>query len=129
LGIAGYSLGAAVLPLGYETRPFQYGHMLLHGGKGHVVAGRQLGDGRLCGHDPRQDVAPRRIGEGPEQLIQGVARRQSIYNHLVVYNSMGIQPLCRIKVTSGGCFTAHNVSGRGRRLRRRLPQKRNFTPN
>ena len=86
-GVAGHALSAAVLALGHEARPFQYGHVLLHRGKRHVVASGQLGDGRFRDHHPRQDVAPRRIGESPEQLIQRLARRWSIYNHLVVYHS------------------------------------------
>jgi hypothetical protein len=87
VGVAGHELGAAVLPLGHQARPFQYGHVLLYCGKGHVVASGQLGDGRFRGHHPCQDVPPRRIGERPEQLIQGLARCWSIYNHLVVDDS------------------------------------------
>jgi hypothetical protein len=88
VGVADHALGAAVLPLGDQARPFQYGDVLLHCGKGHVVASSQLGDGRFRDHHPRQDVTSRRIGEGPEQLIQRLARRRSsMYNHLVVYHS------------------------------------------
>jgi len=38
-------------------------------------------------HDPRQDIAPRGIGERPEQLVQNVRGRVFRYNHLVVYSS------------------------------------------
>ena len=82
--VAGDALSAAVLPLGHQAGSFQNGHVLLHGGKGHVVASGQLGDGRLCGHDPRQDVAPCRVGEGAEQVVESLARRYSMCNHLVV---------------------------------------------
>jgi hypothetical protein len=74
VGVAGHALGAAVLALGHQARPLQDGHVLLHGGKGHVVSRGQLGDGRFGGHHPCQDVAPRGIGESPEQLIQRLAR-------------------------------------------------------
>jgi hypothetical protein len=87
LGVSGHALGAAVLPLDHQARSFQYRHVLLHCGKGHVVASGQFGDGRFRGHHPCQDVTPRSIGEGPEQLIQSLARRWSIYNHLVVDHS------------------------------------------
>ena len=85
--VAGHALGAPVLALDHQARPFQHGHVLLHGGKRHVVAGGQLGDGRFRRHHSRQDVTARRIGEGPEQVIEGLARGWSIYNHRVVYVS------------------------------------------
>jgi hypothetical protein len=96
-GVAGHALDAAILPLGHQSGPFQYGHVLLDGGKGHVVAGGQLGDRRLRGHHPRQDVTPRRIGKSPEQLIQSLARCQSIYNHLVVDSSTSLAAHARLQ--------------------------------
>jgi hypothetical protein len=72
--VAGHTLDAAVLPLGHQARPFQDGHVLLHGGKGHVVTSGQLSDRRFRDHYPREDVTPRGIGKSPEQLIQGLAR-------------------------------------------------------
>jgi hypothetical protein len=84
VGVAGHALHAAVLPLGHQSGAFQHGHVLLYGGKRHVVAGGQLGDGRLRAHDPRQDVAPRGVGERPEQVIEGERRRLTLCNHLVV---------------------------------------------
>jgi hypothetical protein len=85
--VAGHTLASAVLPLCHEARPLEDGHVLLHGGKGHVVPGGQLGHGRFRGHHPCEDLTPRGVGEGPEQLIQRLARCRSIYNHLVVYRS------------------------------------------
>ena len=85
---AGDALFAAFLPLRDELGPLEHGHVLLDGRERHVVARRQLGDGRVGVHHPGQDVAPRRVRERAEQLIQGLRRRLSIYNHLVVYRSM-----------------------------------------
>jgi hypothetical protein len=84
-------LRAAVLPLGHQPRPFEDGNVFLHGGEGHVVASGQLGNRCLGGHDPRQDVASRRIGEGPEYLVQRLAHGRAIYNHLVVDTSTGFR--------------------------------------
>jgi hypothetical protein len=78
VGIADHALGAAVLPLGHQAGPLEHGHVLLHGGKRHVIPSRQLGDRRLTAHHPRQDVTPRRIGKRPEQVIQSLARCWSI---------------------------------------------------
>ena len=87
VGVAGHALGAAVLALGHQLSAFQDGDVLLDGCKRHRVSRRQLADGRVGDHDARQDVAPRGIGQGPEQLVHGRGRRLSMYNHLVVYIS------------------------------------------
>ena len=87
IGVAGHTLGAAILPLGHQPGTLQHGHVFLHGGKRHVVVGGELAHGRVGVHDPRQDVATRGIGERPEQLVQGMRRRVPIYNHLVVDSS------------------------------------------
>lgn len=69
----------------------------------------ELAHGRVGVHYPRQNVAPRGIGERPEQPVQNVRRWLSIYNHLVVDSStpgqvrvrvaevlvLGRQPFCR----------------------------------
>jgi hypothetical protein len=44
----------------------------------------EFAHGRVGVHYPRQNVAPRGIGERPEQLVQNVRRWLSRYNHLVV---------------------------------------------
>jgi hypothetical protein len=85
VGVAGHALGAAVLALGHQLSTFQDGDVLLHGGKRHRVSRRQLADRRVSDHDARQDVAPGGVGERPEQLVEGLGRRLSMYNHLVVY--------------------------------------------
>jgi hypothetical protein len=72
--VAGHALGAAVLPLRHQARALQDGHVLLDGGKRHVVMRGEFAHGRVGIHDPRQDVATRGIGEGPKQLIQSVRR-------------------------------------------------------
>lgn len=84
VGIAGDALGAAVLALRHQPRPFEHGHVLLHGGERHVVVLGQLADRGLRVHHAVQDVAPRGVGERPEELIQGFRARLLSYNHLVV---------------------------------------------
>jgi hypothetical protein len=61
--------------------------VLLDGCKRHLVSRGQLADGRVGVHHARQDVAPRRIGQSPEQLVQVAGRELSIYNHMVVDSS------------------------------------------
>jgi len=87
VGVAGHALRATVLPLGHKLSTFQHGHVLLHGCKRHLVPRRQLADGRVGVHHAGQNVAPRGIGQRPEQLVQVVSRRLSIYNHMVVDTS------------------------------------------
>ena len=70
VGIAGHALRATVLPLGHQLGTFQHGDVLLHGCKRHLVSRRQLADRRVSIHHASQDVAPRGIGQRPEQLIQ-----------------------------------------------------------
>ena len=74
IGVAGDALGASILPLRDQPGTLQHGHVLLHGGKRHVVVRGEFAHGRVGVHDPRQDVATRGIGERPEQLIQSVRR-------------------------------------------------------
>jgi hypothetical protein len=47
----------------------------------------EFAHGRVGVHYPRQNVAPRGIGERPEQLVQNARRWLSTYNHLVVDSS------------------------------------------
>ncbi len=70
--VAGHALGAAVLAFRHQPGTLQHGDVFLHGRKRHVVVRGELADGRVGGHHPRQDVATRGIGEGPEQLVQGL---------------------------------------------------------
>lgn len=72
VGVAGHALRATVLPLGHQLGAFQHGHVLLHGCKRHLVSRGQLADGRVGVHHTRQDVAPRGIGQRPEQLVHVV---------------------------------------------------------
>jgi hypothetical protein len=72
--VAGHALSASILPLRYQPGTLQHGHVLLHGGKRHVVVRSEFAHGRVGIHDPRQDVATRGIGERPKQLIQSVGR-------------------------------------------------------
>jgi hypothetical protein len=87
VGIARHALRAAVSPLGHQLRAFQHGHVLLHGGKRHLVSRGQFADRCVGVHHTRQNVAPRGIGQGPEQLVQVVGRSLATYNHMVVYSS------------------------------------------
>jgi hypothetical protein len=87
VGVACHTLRAAVLRLGDQLSTFQNGDVLLHGGKRHRVSRGQLADGGVGGHDARQDVAPRGVGQCPEQLIEGLGRWLLKYNHMVVYIS------------------------------------------
>jgi hypothetical protein len=75
-GVAGHALRATVPPLGHQPSTFQHGHVLLHGCKRHLVSRGQLADRRVGVHHARQDVAPRGIGQRPEQLVQVVGRQQ-----------------------------------------------------
>jgi hypothetical protein len=90
IGVASHALGAAVLALCHEPGTLQHGDVFLHGSKRHVIVRRQLADGRVGAHHSRQDVATRGIGERPEQLVQGVRRCVSMYNHLVVDSSTSV---------------------------------------
>ena len=72
--VAGHALGATVLTLRHQARALQDGHVLLDGGKRHVVVRGEGAHGRVGLHDPRQDVATRSIGEGPKHMIQSVGR-------------------------------------------------------
>jgi hypothetical protein len=85
--IAGHALRAAILPLGHQVRTLQHGDVLLDRCKRHLVTRRQLADGRLRAHHARQDVAPRRVGQCPEQVIQFGGRWLSMCNHMVVDNN------------------------------------------
>jgi hypothetical protein len=85
--LAGHALGAAIPAFCHQPGTLQHGHVFLHGGKRHVVVRGEFAHGRVGVHDPRQDVATCGIGEGPEQLVQGVRRWVPIYNHLVVNSS------------------------------------------
>ena len=68
--------------LGDEAGSFQDGDVLLDRGEAHRVAAGQRGHGLLGVHDPDDDVATRRIGEGREDAVH--VRRLKFYNHLVV---------------------------------------------
>lgn len=71
-----------------ETGSFQDRDVLLHRREAHVVVGGQVRDRHLPDEGATQDVAPRRVGERPEDpvhLVVGEVRlRNTIYNHLVV---------------------------------------------
>jgi hypothetical protein len=72
----------------------------------------ELAHGRIGVHYPRQNVAPRGIGERPEQLVQNVRRRwPSIYNHLVVDSSTPWPAAHRLN-TKTGITRARSVRGR-----------------
>ena len=87
IGIAGDALQAAVLLLGHQPGTRQHGHVLLHRGKRHVVAGRQLAHGGIGVHDALENVAARAIRQRPEHMVQMGGRRLFIYNHSVVDSS------------------------------------------
>jgi hypothetical protein len=82
VGIAGDALRPAVLPLGHQPRPLEHRDVLLHRGERHLVAGRQLADRRVGVHHAGEDVAPRRVGERAEQLVEVLRREPATYNHL-----------------------------------------------
>jgi hypothetical protein len=114
VGVAGHALRATVFPLGHQLSTFQHGHVLLHGCKRHLVARGQLADGRIGVHHARQDVAPRGIGQRPEQVIQVVGRRLSIYNHMVVHSSTDTKQSfgsSQVQVRGGQAFYAAQAAG------------------
>jgi hypothetical protein len=104
IGVAGHTLGPAILPLGDQPGTLQHGHVFLYGGERHVVVRGEFAHGRVGIHDPRQDVAPRGIGERPEQLVQGVRRSIPTYNHLVVDSSTGRRSRTRDQRKVGRCI-------------------------
>jgi hypothetical protein len=69
LGVAGHAPCATVLVLDHQPGAFQHGHVLLHGGERHLVSRGQFADGRVGAHHTRQDVAPRGVGQRPEQVV------------------------------------------------------------
>ena len=109
--ITSHTLRAAVLPLGDQLGSFEHGHVLLHGGKRHLIARGQLADGRVGVHHPGQDVAPRGVGQRAEQLVKRV-RRWLTYNHMVVYTTTSIDAPCkgRERVALSTPVTAHSLS-------------------
>ncbi len=90
-GVAGHALRAALPPLGDQPGTLQHGHMFLHGGKRHIVVIGELAHGRVGLHDPRENVPPGGVGEGPEQPIERVRRGLVTCNHLVVDSSTSSQ--------------------------------------
>ena len=84
VGVAGYSLRAAMPPLGHQVSALQHGHVFLNGCKRHSIARGQLADGRVGVHHASEDIAARGVGQGPKQAVQVVCRRLTTYNHLVV---------------------------------------------
>jgi hypothetical protein len=75
---------AAVCTLLNETRALEHGHVLLDGGEAHLVPRGQIGHGWGFRERPRQDVPPRAIGQGTEQLVERFVVRFTTYNHSVV---------------------------------------------
>jgi len=64
--------------LGHQAGAFEHGNVLLHRGEAHRIG---LGEPRHRHGIDRaaaQNVAPRRIGEAAEELVDGT------YNHMVV---------------------------------------------
>ena len=79
---------AALRLLGHQPRAFQHGDVLLHRREGHLVPGRERGDRRLLsGQQTRDDVPPRRIGEGVEDAVDLRIAERITYNHMVVYRA------------------------------------------
>jgi hypothetical protein len=72
--VARHALGASILPLRYQPGTLKHGHVLLDGGKRHVVVRSEFAHGGIGVHDPRNNVATRGIGQRPKQLIQSVGR-------------------------------------------------------
>jgi hypothetical protein len=62
-----------------ESGSVKHTDVLRHRGERHVEARRELADRAVAGCEPRQDVAPGRIGERAE----GQVERIGMVNHLV----------------------------------------------
>jgi hypothetical protein len=72
--VAHHALGTSLFPLRYQPGTLKHGHVLLDGGKRHVVVRSEFAHGGVGVHDPRQNVATRGIRQGAKQLIQSVGR-------------------------------------------------------
>ena len=69
-GIARHALRAPVPALDDETGALEHGDVLLHSGKRHVVARREVADRCLGTHDARQDVAAGAVGECSKDVVE-----------------------------------------------------------
>ncbi len=80
--VTAHELLAPASVLGDEAGPLQDGHVLLDGGEAHRVVDRQRGDRVVPAQAASHDVAPRRVGEGVEDVVRPA--RLLNYNHKVV---------------------------------------------
>ncbi len=55
-----------------QTCLVEHGNVLLHGGEGHVVVGREPADREVAQKGPPYDVSPRRIRECAKDPVQPV---------------------------------------------------------
>jgi len=76
-------VGSALAALPDEPRLFEDFQVLRDGGQRHVERIREVGDAGLAEREPREDGAPRRVGERRE----GAVERARIVNHPV--NNIG----------------------------------------
>ena len=53
-----------------EPGALQHAHVLGDGGERHCESRRELADGVIAGCEPREDVAPRGVGEGGERVVE-----------------------------------------------------------
>ena len=78
----------SLLALVHESCSFQHGDVLLDGSERHVVLSGELRDRRFVAQRSADDVAPGRVGEGPEDpvhlVVTEVDSTFNFYNHLVV---------------------------------------------
>lgn len=81
------ALSAPIPAFGHQRGAFEHRHMLLHGGKRHLVSIGEFTDGHVRIHDTSEDVAARGIGERTEEVVQLGSGGLSIYNQMVVYIS------------------------------------------
>ncbi|HWD24217.1 MAG TPA: hypothetical protein VG368_02025, partial [Acidimicrobiales bacterium] len=63
--------------------PLEHGHVLLHGGKAHVVVARKRRNRLLTRDGTLEDVSTRPIRERLEDVIDVCVRQNTTYNHVV----------------------------------------------
>ncbi len=84
LGVASHDALPPPRNFGDEVCGLEHRDVLLHSREAHVVVAGELGDRGLADERAAHDIAPRRVGQGPEDTIYPVVVKINLCNHLVV---------------------------------------------